>query len=134
MWLIRSTTSTATDCDMVSTPRCSTGPTRSMRIVGAHVSCARQRKKERFTSLLHHISTKALSGGPHDRWSGMGQEWPNTNWSLGSRRPTERRFPHLLFWELISPILGASELAFLAYNLTLEWITALDAVEFAGTS
>ena len=42
--------------------------------------------------------------------------------------------PHLLFWELISPILGASELAFLAYNLTLEWIAALDAVEFSGTS
>jgi hypothetical protein len=29
--------------------------------------------------------------------------------------------------------LGTSELALLAYNLTLEWITALDAVEFADT-
>jgi hypothetical protein len=51
-----------------------------------------------------------------------------------STRPSERRFLHLLFWELISPILGASELALLAYNLTLEWITTLDAIEFARTS
>ena len=60
--------------------------------------------------------------------------WHNVRIGAPCLRPAVGVFHHLLFWELISPILGASELALLAYNLTLEWITTLDAIEFARTS